>query len=110
MQLQKVPQEMKVLALNLPAITDKCGSHLTYQAFTECGTTWLGSHVDNVPKRPQTYTAIRDLCVNVLDPVINHFGAIKLTYAFASAALSKLVQKKANPNITPRGDQHARIA
>jgi hypothetical protein len=88
-------------------MADKCGSYLTYQTFIECGTTWLGSHVDNVPKRPETYAAIRDLCANVLDPVIDHFGPIELTYAFASAALNKLVHKNPHPNVTFNGDQHA---
>jgi len=29
--LQDVSQEMELIALKLPAITDKCGSHLTYE-------------------------------------------------------------------------------
>jgi hypothetical protein len=106
-QLQNFPQEMELIPWKLPAITDNCGSNLTYQDFIECGTTWLSSRVDNVPKRPETYTAMRDLCGNVLDPVIDRFGRIELTYGFASAALSKLVQKNLHPNVTPRGDQHA---
>ena len=101
-QLQNFAQEMKLTPWVLPAITDKCGSHLTYQHFIECAETWRRSRIDNVPKRPATYVAMRDLCVNVLDPVIDHFGSIELTYGFASAALSKSVQ-----NVTPRGDQHA---
>jgi hypothetical protein len=105
--LQNVPQEMELVALKLPVITDKCGAHLTYRDFIECGETWHSSRVDNVPKRPETYAAMRDLCINVLDRVIDRFGPIELTYGFASAALSKLIQKKPYPNITPRGDQHA---
>jgi class 3 adenylate cyclase len=32
-------------------------------------------------KRRATYVALRDLCVNVLDPVIDHFGRIELEFA-----------------------------
>jgi hypothetical protein len=72
---------MKLTPWKLPAITDKCGSHLTYRDFVECGTTWHDSRIDNVPKRPATYVALRDLCVNILDPVIDHFGRIELEFA-----------------------------
>jgi hypothetical protein len=39
----------------------------------------------------------------VLDPVVDYFGGIKLTYGFASSALSRLIQH----DIAPRLDQHA---
>jgi hypothetical protein len=101
-QLQNFAQEMKLPPWVLPAITDKCGSHLTYQHFIECAATWRRLRIDNVPKRSATYVAMRALCVNVLDPTIDHFGSIEVTYGFASAALSKLVQ-----NVALGGDQHA---
>jgi hypothetical protein len=100
-QLENFAQEMKLAPWMLPAITDKCGSHLTYRDFIECAETWRRLRIDNVPRRPATYVAMRDLCANVLDPVIDHFGPIELTYGFASAALSKLVQ-----NVTLDADQH----
>ncbi|HVA13427.1 MAG TPA: hypothetical protein VNF99_09275 [Stellaceae bacterium] len=99
--------------MTFPAITDKCGSHLHYRHFVECGKTWHDSHIDgsgidNLPKQFETYAAMRALCVNVLDPVIDHFGPIELTYAFASAKLNKLVhQNNSRPNVTFSGDQHA---
>src|SRR5207302_7558431 len=37
------------------------------------------------------------------DPVVEYFGAIKLTYGFASTALTNLIPK----DIAPRLDQHA---
>jgi hypothetical protein len=92
----------------LPAITDQCGKHLHYRDFIECGKTWHVSHIDNLPKRFETYAAMRDLCLNVLDPVIDQFGPIELTYGFASAVLNKLVHKNnARPNVNFNGDQHA---
>lgn len=100
-QLENFAEEMKLAPWMLPAITDKCGSYLTYRDFIECAETWRRLRIDNVPRRPATYVAMRDLCVNVLDPAIDHFGPIELTYGFASAALSKLVQ-----NVTLPTDQH----
>jgi hypothetical protein len=93
----------------LPAITDKCGSHLSYQQLIECGDTWRRSSIDNLPRQIETFAAMRDLCVYILDPVIDHFGPVELTYGFASAALNKAVhQNKARlPNVTFKGDQHA---
>jgi hypothetical protein len=74
----------------------------------ECGDTWDRSRIDNLPEQFETYVAMRDLCIHVLDPVIDHFGSIELTYAFASAALNKLVhQNNSHPNVTFSGDQHA---
>jgi hypothetical protein len=101
-RLRDFAQEMKLTPWVLPAITDRCGSYLTYRDFIECAETWRRLRIDNVPKRPATYVAMRDLCVNVLDLVIHQFGPIELTYGFASAALSRSVQ-----NVTLPTDQHA---
>lgn len=106
-QLQQFAREMKLVPWLLPSLDDKCGSHLTYRDFTECGETWRLTRVDNIPKQRATYQAMRDLCVNVLDPVIDRFGPIELTYGFASSALNKLVHKNPHPNTTRNGDQHA---
>ena len=92
----------------LPLITDQCSKYFQYRCLIECGTTWDRSRVDNLPKRFETYSAIRDLCLNILDPVVDQFGPIELTYGFASSALIKLVHvKNARPNVTFSGDQHA---
>ncbi len=92
----------------IPLATDKCGRFLTYQHFIECGETWKHTRVNNVPKQPETYTAIRDLCEHVLDRVWDRFGPIVLTYAFASYALYKEIRKpKGTPLVSLSGDQHA---
>ena len=43
------------------------------------------------------------LATTVLDPVIDYFGGIKLTYGFASPALTRHI----NGRIAPKLDQHA---
>jgi hypothetical protein len=94
--------------LLLPHLDDACGRHFSFRDFVECGETWVRTRIDNVPIRPETYAAISDLCCYVLDPVVDRFGTIRLTYGFASAALDTLVRQKGTPaNTTRNGDQHA---
>jgi hypothetical protein len=94
--------------LTLPDLDDACGRHFTYRDVVECGETWLRTRVSNVPQRPESYVAISDLCCQVLDPVVDTFGPINLTYGFASATLDALVRQKGAPaNTTRNGDQHA---
>jgi hypothetical protein len=50
---------------------------------------------------------MRELCWLVLDPIVDRFGRPELTYAFASAALDRLVHLKPKPNTTRSLDQHA---
>jgi hypothetical protein len=59
--------------------------------------------VQNVPLRAQTYNALFDLATELLDPLIDYFGSIRLTYGFASAGLTKQIAH----GIAPRLDQHA---
>lgn len=46
---------------------------------------------------------MHDLATEILDPVIEYFGAIRLTYGFSSAELTRNIQR----GIAPRLDQHA---
>jgi hypothetical protein len=90
-------------ANDIPDLDDLCGKWLPYRSFIECGDTWQRTKVDNVPRRAQSFNALYDLAVAVLDPVIEYFGSIKLTYGFSSAALSRLISGR----IAPRLDQHS---
>lgn len=93
--------------MSLPDLDEACGRHFTYRRFVECGDTWRRTRIDNAPRNTETYAAMRALAEAVLDPITNRFGEIELTYAFASARLTKEILKIAYPNVTPRGDQHA---
>jgi len=44
-----------------------------------------------------------NLLQNILDPVIDYYGMIKLTYGFCSAELAKKISGRISPNL----DQHA---
>lgn len=87
----------------LPDLDEPCGAHFTYRHFTECGETQRRFGISNVPLRPETYNALHGLCVHLLDPLIDYFGAIRLTYGFASPDLSRHISRA----IAPRLDQHA---
>jgi DNA phosphorothioation-associated putative methyltransferase len=92
-----------VPASTIPDLDQKCGAWLTYRQLCECGETWERLRPENVPRRPETYNALRTLTRKVLDPVIDYFGAVKLTYGFASSMLTKCISRA----IAPKLDQHA---
>ena len=87
----------------VPELDDDCGRYLTYRQLIECGETWEETRIDNRPTSPDSYTALYDLATNVLDPVIEYFGMIKLTYGFCSPPLGRLIKGR----IAPKLDQHA---
>lgn len=88
---------------SIPDLDDPCGQYLKYRDLIECGETQARTGLANLPKSPDSYTALLDLATKVLDPIIDYFGMIKLTYGFASPDLTKLVHGR----IAPKLDQHA---
>jgi len=87
----------------IPELDALCGSYLTYRQLIECGETQQATAIPNHPKQPDSYTALYDLVVNILDPVIDYFGMIRLTYGFCSHELGKHINKR----VAPKLDQHA---
>lgn len=86
----------------LPELDDLCGDNLTYRDLIECGETRNTLGLANLPLRSETYNALYDLAKEILDPVIDYFGSIKLTYGFCSNILKNEVKS----NIDPKLDQH----
>lgn len=86
-----------------PDLDALCGCYLTYRQLIECGETQRRLALPNLPSEASSYTALYDLVVNVLDPVIEYFGKIELTYGFCSAALARHIDGR----IAPKLDQHA---
>ncbi|WP_409268563.1 DNA phosphorothioation-associated putative methyltransferase [Massilia sp. BHUDP2] len=86
-----------------PNIDDPCGANLTYRDLIECGETQARTGLANRPKEPDTYTALYELAKHVLDPVIDYYGMVKLTYGFCSQELAKQIKG----HIAPELDQHA---
>jgi hypothetical protein len=87
----------------LPDLDQPCGANLTFRDFIECGETQRKLAVRNVPLNPQTYNALFDLAIHILDPVIEYFGGIRLTYGFCSATLGSHIHRRVAPEL----DQHA---
>lgn len=88
---------------NLPELKDYASKHFTYADICQCSETWRQTQVDNVPREPETYRAISELCETILEPVLAEFGQIELTYGFAGSALTRKIRHR----IAPQLDQHA---
>lgn len=87
----------------IPSLEEPCGQNFTFRQLVECGKTWERTRVNNTPRSADTYNALFELATNVLDPVIDYFGGIRLTYGFASPTLTALIKG----GIAPKIDQHA---
>lgn len=87
----------------VPELDEPCGRFLTYRHLVACGETQAKSGLTNLPKEPDSYTALFELASKVLDPIIDYFGMITLTYGFCSHELSKAIKGR----IAPKLDQHA---
>lgn len=90
-------------ATHLPKPDDPCGNVFTFRQLIECGETWQQYRMPNRPMTAASYNALFDLCRYIIDPVVEYFGAIRLTYGFASHELTKQIAAR----IDPRLDQHA---
>ncbi len=87
----------------IPTLDAPCGRYLSYRQLIECGETQARTGLPNRPREPDSYTALHDLTVNILDPVIEYFGMIELTYGFCSPELARRIPGR----IAPALDQHA---
>lgn len=96
-RLQLVPSD------RIPDLDQPCGENFTYRDFIECGETQQQLKLQNAPRRPETYNALYALATQVLDPLIDYFGGIRLTYGFCGAALGKYIKAR----VAPKLDQHA---
>lgn len=92
-----------VRSRSIPDLDTPCGRYFTYRQLIECGETQARTGLLNLPKEPDSYTALYELATNILDPVIDYFGMIKLTYGFCSPELGRHIKGR----IAPKLDQHA---
>ncbi|MCB4825587.1 hypothetical protein [Roseicella aerolata] len=80
-----------------------CGRHLCFRNLVEAGETWRRVRVPNLPVQAGTIAALQRLARDVLDPVVDEFGPLEITYGFASWELTRHVPGR----IDPTRDQHA---
>jgi DNA phosphorothioation-associated putative methyltransferase len=99
----QVNNNQLVRSQKIPNLDDHCGSNFTYRDLIECGETWQKIKINNNPIQADSYTALYELAKNILDPVIDYYGMISLTYGFASSALTKHIKGR----IAPKLDQHS---
>jgi DNA phosphorothioation-associated putative methyltransferase len=92
-----------VRARTIPDLDAPCGRFLIYRQLIECGETQARTGMANLPREPDSYSALLDLGVQVLDPVIDWFGMIRLTYGFCSPELAREIPGRIDPKL----DQHA---
>lgn len=90
-------------SMSIPDLDSRCGASLTYRSLIQCGETRQRLGIANLPLRPESYNALYDLASELLDPVIDYFGSIRLTYGFSSAELTQNIPR----GIAPKLDQHA---
>ncbi len=96
-----------------PDLHTRCSRHFDYADLIQCGATWHSlANVtpapapispDNVPRETATWVGIAKLATEILDPLVDRFGAVQLTYGFAGPALTRHIKRR----IYPRLDQHA---
>ncbi len=88
---------------SIPDLDDKCGLNFRFRDLIECGETQQRLGLRNLPSSADTYNALFQLAAMILDPVIDYFGGIKLTYGFCSGELGKQIKERVEPSL----DQHA---
>jgi len=87
--------------------SENCSKYFQYTNFIHCGKTQAQTQLANLPIDPRTIVAIEKIALTVLDPIVEQFGEIKLTYGFCSNDLLKQIKKRPKPGIAPQLDQHA---
>lgn len=87
----------------IPALDTPCGKYLTYRQLIECGEAQHRTRISNLPAEPDSYTALYELAIQVLDPIIEYYGMVKLTFGFCSPELARKISRR----IAPALDQHA---
>jgi hypothetical protein len=92
-----------VAASLIPELDEPCGANFTFRQLIECGETWERTRLPNIPKEAESFTALVELARCILDPVVDYFGMIELTYGFCSPMLAKHIPAR----IAPVLDQHA---
>ena len=87
---------------------DKCSKFFTFNDLLKCSDTFKKhKSLDNTPKEAKTFEWLSKLSTTILDPLVEQFGEIKLTYGFSSESLADEIKKNPLPGIQPDIDQHA---
>jgi hypothetical protein len=88
---------------SIPDLDEPCGVNFTFRQLIECGETQARLGLSNVPRSPESFNALHDLASILLDPLVDYFGSIRLTYGFCSPELGTHIKSRVAPEL----DQHA---
>jgi hypothetical protein len=88
---------------SIPSLDQRCGQYLKFRDLIQCGETQSRLGIPNLPLNPETYNALYSLSTQVLDPIIDYFGTVRLTYGFCSPTLAAKISSR----VAPKLDQHA---
>jgi DNA phosphorothioation-associated putative methyltransferase len=94
-------------AETIPDLADRCGTWLTYRDLIQCGETVHATKCENMPQSPHSFNALRALVKHVLDPIIEYFGGVEITFGFCSPDLARAIRRRRVGRIAPQLDQHA---
>lgn len=92
----------------LSRLNEACSRHFRFRDLVACGESYDRLRQErpeftNAPQSEESWTALASLATKILDPVVDRFGSLKLTYAFTDAALARAVPGRNDPSL----DQHA---
>jgi hypothetical protein len=87
-------------------INGKASRFFSYADLINCGATVSEHHINNQPEQADSWRALSLLATQILDPIVENFGPITLTYGFCSPQLARKIAKNRNPHIAPKLDQH----
>ena len=99
----KVEDFKLILQHEFPDIDSPCCKYFKFRDLIECGETQKKLGILNLPKNSESYEALATLARTILDPVVDYFGGIELTYGFCSHQLSLKVPGRNAPKL----DQHS---
>lgn len=89
-----------------PSLDQKASHHFSYRDLIECGTTAKRHLLFIEPKQVESWVSLSLLATNILDPIVEKFGPVTLTYGFCSPELARQITKNRFPHIAPNLDQH----
>ncbi|MEY2976054.1 MAG: hypothetical protein ACO31I_00525 [Prochlorotrichaceae cyanobacterium] len=92
------------------------GRYLTLGDLCTCTQTYkrYRDSIDPFPRSLESFEALKSLCTELVDPIIDHFGRdqFELTYGFCSVDLKRFLAQKdpetglKNGRVAPHHDQH----
>ncbi len=79
--------------------------HFKFRQLIECGETFFAKKPERtpLPQNPESWAMLRGLAQFILDPVVDEFGPIEVTYGFGPEWLTRWIRGRIKPDV----DQHA---